>query len=128
MSSRAIARKLIVHFSTRSLLQSWFREFGSTSNWPHNLRPCVWRCVGEQFADVNVVNRMPLGGGRVMVWAGINYGQRTQLHFIYGNLNAQIHRDEILRPIVRPILHFAYLYSQSCEIHRLGPNLFISID
>jgi hypothetical protein len=22
----------------------------------------------------------------------------------------------------------AYLYSQSCEIHKLGPNLFISID
>ena len=35
-----------------------------------------------------------------MVWAGISYGQRTQLHFINGNLNAQRYRDEILRPIV----------------------------
>ena len=45
--------------------------------------------MGERFADVNVVNRVPHGGGGVMVWAGISYGQRTQLHFIDGNLNAQ---------------------------------------
>ena len=32
----------------------------------------VWRRVGEQFADVTNVNRVPLGG--VMVWAGISYG------------------------------------------------------
>ena len=31
---------------------------------------------------------------------GINYEQRTQLHFIDGNLNTQRYRDEILRPIV----------------------------
>jgi predicted ribosome-associated RNA-binding protein Tma20 len=50
-------------------------------------RQCVWRCVGKWFADVNVVNKVPHGGGGVMVWAGINYGQCTQLHFIDGNLN-----------------------------------------
>ncbi len=84
-----------------------FREFGSTSNRPHNRRPCVttpaqdihiqhiypqdrlrparipvfnvqgrwqtavWRCVGEQFADVNVVDRVTHGGCGVMVQAGI---------------------------------------------------------
>jgi hypothetical protein len=31
--------------------------------------------VGEQYADVNVVNRVPHGGGGAMVWAGISYGQ-----------------------------------------------------
>ena len=56
--------------------------------------------VGERFADVNVVNSVPHGGGGVMVWAGICYGQQTQLHFINGNLNAQRYRDEILRYIV----------------------------
>jgi hypothetical protein len=45
--------------------------------------------VREQFADVNVVNRVLHGGGGVIVWAGINYGQRTQFNFIDGNLNAQ---------------------------------------
>ena len=39
-----------------------------------------------------------------MVWAGISYGQRKQLHFINGNLNAQRYRDEILRPIVVPLI------------------------
>ncbi len=41
MSTRAVARKLNVHLSTISRLQRCFREFGRTSNRPHNRRPCV---------------------------------------------------------------------------------------
>uniref|UniRef100_A0AAY5KVE0 Transposase Tc1-like domain-containing protein n=1 Tax=Esox lucius TaxID=8010 RepID=A0AAY5KVE0_ESOLU len=41
MSTRAVARELNVHFSTISRLQRHFREFGSTSNRPHNHRPRV---------------------------------------------------------------------------------------
>ncbi len=195
MSSWAVACELNVHFSTISRLQSRFREFGSTSNRPHDRRPrvttpaqdfhiqhlqlqdqlrpatrtaaatiglynqrisaqtvrnllreahlharhphqglnltavCyrnrlewtnahiwwrlalwrgvhftdefrfslyrvdgrqrVWRRVGERFADVNVVDWVAHGGGGVMVWAGICYGQWTQVHFIDGILNAQ---------------------------------------
>ena len=55
---------------------------------------------GERFADVNVVTRMLHGGSGVIVWAGISYGQRTQLHLIDGNLNGQRCCNEILRPIV----------------------------
>ena len=62
-----------------------------------------WHCVGERFVDVSFVNRVPRGDGGVIVWAGIRYGQQTQLHFIHGKLNAQRYHDEILRPIVRPI-------------------------
>ncbi len=40
MSNRAVARELNVHFSTIRL-QRRFREFGSTSNRPHNSRPRV---------------------------------------------------------------------------------------
>ncbi len=195
MSTRAVARELNVHFSTISLLQRRFREFGSTSNRPlkrrphvttpaqdlhiqhlhlqDHLRPAtrtaaatiglhnqrisaqtvrnrlreahlharrphrgldltavrrrnrlewsnahirlrlalwrgvlftdesrfslyradgrrrVWRRVDERFADVNVVDRVAHGGSGVMVWAGVCYGQRTQVHFIDGILNAQ---------------------------------------
>lgn len=41
MSTRSVARALNVHFSTISRLQRRFREYGSTSNRPHNRRPRV---------------------------------------------------------------------------------------
>ncbi len=41
MSTRAVACELNVNFSTISLLQRRFREFGSTSNRSHNRRPRV---------------------------------------------------------------------------------------
>ena len=71
-----------------------------------------WRHVGERFTDVNVVNRVPHGGGGVMVWAGISYRQRPQFNFIGGNLNAQRYREEILRPIVVPIIYRHHLMFQ----------------
>jgi hypothetical protein len=39
-----------------------------------------------------------------MVWGGIAYGRRTQLHNIRGNLNAIRYRDEILSPHLVPFL------------------------
>ncbi len=36
---------------------------------------------------VNAVDGVAHGGGGVMVWVGVCYGQRTQLHFINGILN-----------------------------------------
>ncbi len=68
--------------------------------------------VGERFADVSVVDRVAHGCGGVMVWAGVCYGQRTQVHFIDGILNAQRYRDEILRPIVVPFIHDHHLMLQ----------------
>ncbi len=41
MSTRSVACEFDVHFSTISRLQRRFREFGRTSNHPHNRRPCV---------------------------------------------------------------------------------------
>jgi transposase len=41
MSTSAVARECYVNFSTISHLKRYFREFGSTSNRPHNRRPRV---------------------------------------------------------------------------------------
>ncbi len=70
----------------------------------------VW--AGERFADVNVVDRVAHGGGGVMIWAGVCYGQRIQVHFTDGILNAPRYRDEILRPIVVPFIHDHHLMLQ----------------
>ncbi len=75
-------------------------------------RQRVWRRVGERFADVSVVDRVAHGGGGVMVWPGVCYGQRTQVYFIDGILNAQGYRDESLRPIVVPFIHDHHLMLQ----------------
>ena len=65
ITTRAVDREFHVHFSTISRLQHRFREFGNTSNLPDNRRPSVWHRVGERFADVFVVNRVPHGGSGV---------------------------------------------------------------
>ncbi len=72
----------------------------------------VWCCVGEQFAEVNVVDRVAHVGSGVMVWAGVCYGQRTHMHLIDGILNAQRYRDEILMLIVVPFIHNHHLMLQ----------------
>ncbi len=53
----------------------------------------------------------PSGGG-VMVWVGVCYGQRIQVHFIDDILNAQRYCDEILRHIVVPFIHDHHLMLQ----------------
>ena len=86
MSTRAVARELNVHFSTRSSLR--FREFGSLTTADH-VYGLV--CVHTSALLMSMLWRVPHGGGGVMVWAGIGYGQQTQLHFIDSNFNAKIY-------------------------------------
>lgn len=64
----------------------------------------VYRRRNERYADSCVIERDRFGGGSVMVWGGIAYGRRTQLHIIRGNLNAIRYRDEILSPHLVPFL------------------------
>ena len=38
-----------------------------------------------------------------MVWAGISVTERTELHFVQGNMNSQYYRDSVLETLVLPI-------------------------
>ena len=62
----------------------------------------VWRRERERFADACVVEQDRWGGGSLMVWGGIHQRGRTGLLVLNGNLNAQRHIDEVLRPEAVP--------------------------
>jgi transposase len=61
-------------------------------------RRCVYRRRNERYVDCCAIERDRFGGGSVIVWCGIAYGRRTQLHIIRGNVNAIKYRYEILSP------------------------------
>ncbi len=83
----------------RCSLHGWILVFTVQGRWQ---TACMASCGWAVCLCCDVVTH---GGGGVMVWAGVCYGQRTQVHFIDGILNAQRYRDEILRPVVVPFIH-----------------------
>ncbi len=75
-------------------------------------RQRVWRRVVSGLLMSTLWIEWPMV--KVGLWYGQAYvlGQRTQVHFIDGILNAQRYRDEILRPIVEPFIHGHHLMLQ----------------
>ena len=63
----------------------------------------VWRRAGERFADPCIAEHDRYGGGSIMVWGGITYGNRTRLYVVPGGAMTGVrYRDEVLEPIVVP--------------------------
>ncbi len=89
-------------------------HFGRSPSSRTNERCLCWPIVCINYNIVDWVAHCGLSGplGEVMVWGGVCYGQRTQVHFIHGILNAQRYRDEILRPIVVQFIHDHHLMLQ----------------
>ena len=67
-------------------------------------RQRVYRRRGERFCDNTVIEHDRFGGGGVMVWGAINHNLRSRLVICDGNLTARRYVDEILRPVLIPLL------------------------
>ncbi len=85
-------------------------------------RQRVWRRVGEQFADVNVVDRVAHGGSGVMVWAGVCYGQQTQVRCIL-LMAFWIHRDTATRSWDPLLCHSSTTITSCCSMIMHSPML-----
>lgn len=93
--------------------QNWTRQRWSnvvfTDESRYNLsradgRTRVWRRRGERYAQCNVLERDPYGGGSVMVWAGISHNFKTDLVVIDGTLTGQGYLDQVIDPHVVPFM------------------------
>ncbi len=93
----------------RCSLHRWIPGFHCTGQMADSVYGVVW-VSGLLMSTLWI--EWPMVAGGVMVWAGVCYGQRTQVHFIDGILNAQRYCDEILRPIVVPFIHDHHLMLQ----------------
>lgn len=68
-------------------------------------RQWVYRRRGERYADACVTEVDRYGGGSVMVWGAISFHHRSRLVVVPGNLNGVRYRDEILAPVVVPLMN-----------------------
>ena len=64
----------------------------------------VWRQPHTAYAERNIVETVPFGGGSVMVWECVSYDCKLDLITVRGNLNGQMYRQNILEADVVP--HF----------------------
>ncbi|KAK3091830.1 hypothetical protein FSP39_022977 [Pinctada imbricata] len=67
-------------------------------------RQWVYRRRGEHYSDACVPEVDRYGGGSIMVWGAISYHHRSRL-VVPGNLTGVRYRDEILAPVVVPLMN-----------------------
>jgi len=65
----------------------------------------VYRYTHGRFSENSVVVRDRVGGGSVMIWAGILFHHKTQAVVIQGSLTARKYCDDVLQPAVLPLVN-----------------------
>lgn len=67
----------------------------------------VWRRQGERYGPATVTEQRNFWGGSIMVWAGISYDGKTELHILVErSLNANSYITDILQEYVVPFAPF----------------------
>ncbi|KAK3083895.1 hypothetical protein FSP39_004845 [Pinctada imbricata] len=68
-------------------------------------RQWVYRRGGQRYSDACVPEVDRYGGISIMVWGAISYHHRSRLVVVPGNLAGVRYRDEILAPVVVPLMN-----------------------
>ncbi|GFU91363.1 transposable element Tcb1 transposase [Trichonephila clavipes] len=66
-----------------------------------SVRTLIWRAPGTRYHQENTIERHRYGGAGWLVWGGIIFGSRTDLHFQSVTMTGHIYRDGILEQHVR---------------------------
>ena len=82
--------------------------------------------LDNAWMKTTIVERDKYGGGSVMVWGGIlfSHSGKTELVTVNGRLNARRYCDEIIIPVVIPVLQRESAKQRSlpcCTSHNVQP-------
>ena len=79
----------------------------------------VWRLPGERYSDGLVMQVNSFGGGSLIVSGGIHFRGKTNLVVVRQNMNAQRYCNDILRPVVIPLMnrHYGFPAGQCKATH-----------
>ncbi|GFS63386.1 transposable element Tcb1 transposase [Trichonephila clavipes] len=78
-----------------------FSDESSFSMQSDSHQTLIWRVPGSRYNQENTIERHHYGGAGWLVWGGIIFGSRTDLHVQSVTMTGHIYRDVILEQHVR---------------------------
>ena len=78
----------------------WWEPLPFACHWWSGSR--VWRKPGAAYAQRNIHEVVPFGGGFIMVWGFVSHDCKLELQTVAGNLTGPRYQQEILDRVVLP--------------------------